>query len=114
MLAGRQGSHVEDAAHCGPAAGDVALATILAAVVVDGGDPGKGRGFGVFDRAEFRHEGEHGENRHSADARHRAQTLGFGRELRVGGDVGIEQGIKLGQLLFQLTLSGVGEFSQSG
>ena len=36
VLAGGQGSHVEDAANCGPAAGNVALASILAAVMVDG------------------------------------------------------------------------------
>jgi len=101
MADGAECRHVEGTAHRGAAAGDMALAAELSAIVIDRRDADQGGELLMLDAAEFRELGEEHGGRCRADAidaGHDGLSVGQGS---IGFDGSGDRGIDLRELVAQ-------------
>jgi hypothetical protein len=81
---GVEAGHVEETADGSPTSGDVALAAILAAVVIERSQAGEFGHGAAAQGAEFGHQAEQGQRAAPVDSGSLIEAFGFGFELQIG------------------------------
>lgn len=101
VLAGAQGAKVKDATHLWSAAVDMALAAKGTAVAVARGETGEAGYLGAGAMAKFREKSEHGGGADRTHAGECKQAPGLGVECGMAGNVIGNEGLDLGDALFE-------------